>query len=674
MNSAAEQITGFKLEDLFDYTFHASCHSCKRDGTPYPILECPVFLTQQNGGSVKDANEVFVHKDGHFYDITFSVSPVGEYGSSGSVIEFRDVSDQRKMEKERLEAILESQQTSLLLQSTEKHKEAMSSFISFICHELRNPLQGITASAEFLLESVVQLKEDLAKDDRQTGAEPGAASTTTTLASKTPDTYQKKMDKLEQMLDNAQDLIANIQACSDHQALIINNTLDLSRLEAGKAEPLIEVIDILAVGAHCITMMTAKAQAKSIRLELADAKRPPIYIYGDATMLTQIILNFISNACKFTPCNGTITLTLSVTPISSNTSTKAQAVVLYGSVQDNGIGMTEVEKGRLFQRFSQGNKKVAQLYGGSGLGLNISKELVRVMGGTINVESARGVGSTFSFTTEHSVPSPVELQRFLSMSSPSTAVTTPMDEQRSLESALDTMTMSDSVPPLHPTIADAAPSTNGMAASTPTSPVSARPAAPRFRLVGVAEDNPINLSFLGKVLKSSGYEHVLCVNGDELLTRFLEPDSTIDVIIADMHMPVLDGLELTRLVRETENTRAPGSSNNTAAKDNTEKASQQQEEQQQRQHPQTKHKQHQSIPIIALSGNALTEQVAEAFEAGVSDYLLKPTKKVDLIKTLRYWEEIVHRGDVHQPMSESAKNIAKSVHDRKPASTGSLET
>jgi len=207
MNSAAEQITGFKLEDLFDYTFHASCHSCKRDGTPYPIFECPVFLAQQNGSSVKDANEVFVHKDGHFYDITFSVSPVGEYGSSGSVIEFRDVSDQRMMEKERLEAILESQQTSLLLQSTEKHKEAMSSFISFICHELRNPLQGITASAEFLLESMAQLKEDLAKGDHQNRVEQGAAAIPTTLAPHIPDVYQSKMDKLEHLLENAQNMI-----------------------------------------------------------------------------------------------------------------------------------------------------------------------------------------------------------------------------------------------------------------------------------------------------------------------------------------------------------------------------------------------------------------------------------------------------------------------------------
>lgn len=414
--------------------------------------------------------------------------------------------------------------------------------------------------------------------------------------------------------------------------------------------------------------MTAKAQAKSIRLELADAKRPPIYIYGDATMLTQILLNFISNACKFTPCNGNITLTLSVSPISNNTSKKARAVMLHGSVQDNGIGMTEVEKGRLFQRFSQGNKNVAQLYGGSGLGLNISKELVRVMGGTINVESARGLGSTFSFATEHNVPSQVELQRFLTMSSPSTAVTTPMDEQKSLDSAFDTMTMGNGAPPLDPTIADAAPIPNGTAALSPTLASSTHPPAPRFKLVGVAEDNPINLSFLGKVLKSSGYEHMLCVNGDELLTRFLEPDNIIDVIIADMHMPVLDGLELTRLVRETENTRALATNDNTAAEHITEETSSQEP-----QNPQTKHKQHRSIPIIALSGNALTEQLAEAFEAGVSDYLLKPTKKVDLVKTLRYWEEIVHRGDVHQPMSESTRNIANSVHNKQPASTGSLE-
>lgn len=646
MNNAAEQITGFKLEELFDYTFHASCHSCKRDGSPYPIHECPVFHAQQTGTSVKDASEVFVHKSGHFYDIVFSVSPVGEYGSSGSVIEFRDVSDQRRIEKERLEAILESQQTALMLKSTESHKEAMSSFISFICHELRNPLQGITASAEFLLESVSQLKKDLA-DDKHQNADSKNWPPTVTLIEGRDSKYSNKLDKVEKMLEDAQSLIANIQTCADHQALIINNTLDLSRLEAGKAEPSLEIIDILAVGAQCITMMTAKAHAKSVSLKLADPDRLPLYIFGDATMLTQVILNLISNAVKFTLRDGTIILNLHISSTSSDSNPKSRKITLHGSVQDNGIGMTETEKGRLFQRFSQGNKKVAQLYGGSGLGLNISRELVRVMGGSMEVESARGVGSTFRFTTVHTVPSDLEMHRFLSRSTGSIA-TTPIDENRSLNSALGAMAMNET--PISESGA------NGTHTTLPTEviPASSSEPAPHFKFVGVAEDNPINLSYLAKVLKGLGYDHVLCTNGEELLTQFLEPDSLIDVIIADMHMPVLDGLELTRLVREIETTRnlksgGEGMSNGTSQQANN----------------------HQGIPIIALSGNALTEQVAEAFEAGVSDYLLKPTKKANLVKTLQYWEDIVHKGGLHQPMAESVRTIAKGVI-RKPARAGSL--
>lgn len=319
-----------------------------------------------------------VHADGHFYDIVYSVSPIGDYGSSGAVIEFRDVTELRKLERDRMDAILDNQQKSIVLQESLNHKEAMSSFVSFICHELRNPLQGITASAEFLLESMKELqavaeqlsnlqKEARASNDttRQLGAlalndafkDGSNGNGSVARAGTTATTTTTSLDKI---LQNTQQLITNIQTCADHQSLIINNTLDLSRLDAGKVEPLLETVDVLTLGRQAISMMRAKALAKSINLSMTPAQQLPLYLKADSTMLTQVLLNLISNATKFTPVNGNITLRLHTAPHP----TDSAKVVLHGSVTDDGLGMTAEEKSRLFQRFSQANRKVAQVYGG----------------------------------------------------------------------------------------------------------------------------------------------------------------------------------------------------------------------------------------------------------------------------------------------------------------------
>jgi len=174
MNKAAELITGYTFEELSPYTFHASCHSCRPSGDIYPIGECPILLHQQANVSVQNHPEVFVHKvglrsshisvlwltfqDGHFYDVVFSISPIGDNYASGAMIEFRDVSEQRRMERERLDAILDNQQKSIVLKESQTHKEALANFVAFLAHESRNPLQGITASAEFLLDSMKELE------------------------------------------------------------------------------------------------------------------------------------------------------------------------------------------------------------------------------------------------------------------------------------------------------------------------------------------------------------------------------------------------------------------------------------------------------------------------------------------------------------------------------------
>lgn len=151
MNNAAESITGFKFEEIAGWTFHAAVHSCRPDGSPYPVAECPIFRHQQTGSEAMNESEVFVHKNGSFYDIVYSVSPIGDYASGGAVIEFRDVTAQKKLERERLAAIVQNEQQSVLIKASEDHKANMASFVSFVCHELRNPLQGISSATVGLM-------------------------------------------------------------------------------------------------------------------------------------------------------------------------------------------------------------------------------------------------------------------------------------------------------------------------------------------------------------------------------------------------------------------------------------------------------------------------------------------------------------------------------------------
>jgi PAS domain S-box-containing protein len=592
MNKSAERITGFTFDEIYGHTFHASTHSCHPDGAPYPIADCPIFGHSSSGSVAHNEPEMFLHKDGHHFDIEFSVSPIENYATGGAIIEFRDVTTQKKMERERLNAIRMNEQQSYRIAADQAHKENMTSFVSFVCHELRNPLQGITSSTDFLddtlqkLETLTKNLSDLAKAVNVTDEAPlvgmesmslaptlnngakgvgGQISSFDKLASNSSSI--SKLEEFETLIAFSKELVGNIRTCTDHQALITNNVLDLSRLDAGKVEPVLDLIDIQALGLQVVEMMSARARNKNINLSKADSE--PLYLKADATILRQVLLNLVSNAIKFTQERGSILIELVAAPPDESGKT-----ILRGSVTDDGLGMSEVEQQKVFQRFSQANRRVAQLYGGSGLGLSISKELIRTMGGDITVKSEHGKGSTFSFTSQLFAPTKEELAKFLGHAD---ITSTPITNAADLAITSDTPNCSNAIA--------------------------------KFRMIGVAEDNPINLKHLARHLQMLGYESVLCVNGQEIYDKVSEPGSLIDCIIMDMSMPLMDGVTSTRLIRKFE-----------ASKEERRR-----------------------MPIIALSGNALKEQISDALAAGCSDYLVKPCKQADLGRTLSHWETIVNR-------------------------------
>ena len=236
-------------------------------------------------------------------DIVYSVSPIDFNGRNGSIVEFRDVTDEKRIDRERLNALLMNEQQSTRIQESEVHKANMTSFVSFVCHELRNPLQGVTSGAEFLAETLEKLDSltatlsppgPLVTDDRDPSILGGQILRTPSSGVVEPPT----LVAIQGLLSYAKELVSNIATCASHQALITNNVLDLSRLDAGKVEPSFDVVDIHALGKQAVGMMTARAHAKSIDLVLENPSNAPLYVQADATILSQVLLNLISNAVK----------------------------------------------------------------------------------------------------------------------------------------------------------------------------------------------------------------------------------------------------------------------------------------------------------------------------------------------------------------------------------------
>jgi signal transduction histidine kinase/ABC-type nitrate/sulfonate/bicarbonate transport system substrate-binding protein/FixJ family two-component response regulator/HPt (histidine-containing phosphotransfer) domain-containing protein len=269
---------------------------------------------------------------------------------------------------------------------------------------------------------------------------------------------------------------------------IINDILDLSKIEAGKLKiekicfDLHEVLD----GASRAVIYDAEIKGLKISIQITE-KLDQMYI-GDPMRIGQVLLNLLSNAVKFTH-RGSILLSVSPRPGS----------LLHFEVRDQGIGMSQSQQSRLFQSFSQADGSISRKYGGSGLGLSISRQLVELMGGTIQVESARGIGTTMSFTLplavyteEPGVLSPVHYER----------------QGAFLRHQLTSL---------------------------------------KGSRILLAEDNPTTRELVLGLLEESGIRIDLAENGEEALECFRQ--SNYELILMDMQMPVMDGLKATEAIR-----------------------------------------------------------------------------------------------------------------------------
>jgi signal transduction histidine kinase/AmiR/NasT family two-component response regulator len=335
-----------------------------------------------------------------------------------------------------------------------------------------------------------------------------------------------------------QDCVETIRTSGEALLAVVNSVLDFSKIEAGRMD--LECADFqpAQVVAQAIQIIGGAAFSKSLMLETDIDPKLPRVVGGDMVRLRQVLLNLLGNAVKFTP-RGSIQVQAEL--LSAST----EGYRLRFSIADEGIGISEEQQRKLFQPFTQASACTTRKYGGTGLGLAICKQIVELMGGTIGVRSRPGAGSVFWFTVD-------VLPAAESTSEPSEEV---------VQAAL----------------------------------AEARKADARILLV---EDNPINQKVGLMMLKRLGYKADVASDGREAL-RIIESER-YDLILMDVLMPEMDGLEATRLIRAMQ---GPGI----------------------------------QVPILAMTAGALGKDREACLEAGMSDYLSKPVREPELRQKLHHW-------------------------------------
>jgi len=379
-------------------------------------------------------------------------------------------------------------------EEAEAANAAKSSFLSNMSHEMRTPLNAIIGMANI--------------GHRNSSA-------------------QKKDDAFNK-----------IKSASSYLLSIINDVLDIAKIESGMLElspvdfqfgGLIDrVVDVVSV------QMNEKNQHFAVHI---DPGIPP-HLYGDDDCLAQVLTNILANASKFTPGGGAITLNANLVTVDENN------VTLQFSIKDEGIGMTPEEQGKIFNIFQQAEANTARKYGGSGLGLSITKQIINLMEGEITVISEKGHGSEFIFT--------ITLPIYHRDNAPDAVFVTP------------------------------APITANLTGKN----------------ILVVDDVEINIEIVAALLESVGATVIQANSGQDAIRLFNDYRENCHLILMDLQMPEMDGLQATRFIRKS---GIPTSA---------------------------------TVPIIAMTANAFREDVDKCLAAGMDCHLAKPIDETEFMRVV----------------------------------------
>ena len=464
--------------------FHVLC-SAEGDNCRSPLDD----LMQMEQGTQQEWDREFIHQETgepHYIHVTGFINEV--QGAKKCIVDLSDRTGEHQTTLA-VEAALEV---------AEKASQAKTDFLSNMSHDIRTPMNAIVGL--------------------------------TTLMENELDQPEKLAEHLHKLESSGQLLLG-----------IINNILDMSRIESGKTTLSVEPMHLSQQLDQLSTMIRAQASEKAQTFTVSTHLRHE-NLLADPTRLNQVLMNILSNAVKYTPRGGHIRFEVEELPRNEHYA-KYRFVV-----QDDGIGMSEAYQKTLFDPFTREERSGTNKVQGTGLGMAITKNIVDLMGGSISVESATGKGTRFEVVLEF-----------------------PIDAE-----------------------ADAVPKAQAL----PEEPEDVSPLCGMNFLC--AEDNAINAEILELLLESKGAHCKIYPNGQELVDAFVRvKPGEYDMILMDVQMPVMDGLEAARRIRSSENPLGRG------------------------------------IPILAMTANAFLEDMQKSKEAGMDEHLSKPVDIDALEQTVK---------------------------------------